>query len=76
MIYEQKYTKDWKFMKIPIDVECTHMASTWEALKDVLEFTISSDSLEPFNFVSFRLLVRIANFLQGIEEKHPQINFL
>ena len=62
MIYEQNYTPNWKYKKIPIDVECTNMASTWESLKDVID-SQGSENLEPFNFVSFRVLVRIANLL-------------
>ena len=57
-------------IKTPIDIENTQLASKYDLLKEVISGN-GNDNLEPYNYVSFRVLVRIANLLQGIQETLP-----
>jgi len=60
--------------KIPVDLENTYLASKFEFLKNVISGN-GNDNLEPYNYVSFRVLVKIANLLMGIVEEELVVDY-
>lgn len=51
---EQSFTCDARFIVTPIEVETTQMGADFEALRQCLQQ--SYNSIEPYNYVSFRIL--------------------
>jgi len=72
LILEQKNCGDKA--TIPVDLENTYLASKFEFLKNVISGN-GKGNLEPYNYVSFRVLVRIANLLMGIVEEKLVVDY-
>ena len=61
MYAEQEYTSP-AFRDIPIEIEDTYLGHSFDALRNAIT---GHESINPYNNVSFRILHRMANLLQG-----------
>lgn len=50
-----------RFLRFPIEVEFTEMGQDFESLRNAIT---GNDSVNPYNFVAFRILHQMANLLQ------------
>lgn len=61
-LYADEQCTSYEMMKYPIELEETWLGRNM----DVLIFAVTGvDSIEPYNYVSFRLLQRMANILMN-----------
>ena len=61
-LYADEQNTGWDMMKYPVEIEETWLGRNM----DVLIYTVTgTDSIEPYNYVSFRLLQRMADILMN-----------
>lgn len=59
---EQQHTRDFQFVITPIEIEVTQMGMDFEALRGAIQQGFRQ--IEPYNYISFRILHQMANLLQ------------
>jgi len=59
---EQAGTRDFSFVITPVEVEVTQMGMDFESLRGAIQQ--GHMQIEPYNYISFRILHQMANLLQ------------